>query len=184
MAQRYVRVKHRQGQIFYGLLQLNRSVAVFDAPPWQGGQLTKLELEPDSYQLLAPCFPSKIIAVGKNYRAHAAEMGTPVPEEPLLFLKPPTTIIADGETIFYPPQSERVDYEGELALIMGETAKNCTTAQARSKIWGYTIANDVTPRDLLLTMSPLGIYRKKIANGRGRKDLTVFVPSAPGLSGN
>ncbi len=85
MAQRYVRVKHRQGQIFYGLLQLNRSVAVFDAPPWQGGQLTKLELEPDSYQLLAPCFPSKIIAVGKNYRAHAAEMGTPVPENRFYF---------------------------------------------------------------------------------------------------
>jgi 2-keto-4-pentenoate hydratase/2-oxohepta-3-ene-1,7-dioic acid hydratase in catechol pathway len=148
MAQRYVRVKYRQGQIFYGLLQLNRSVAVFDAPPWMGGQLTQRELEPDTYQLLAPCLPSKIIAVGKNYRAHAAEMGTPVPEEPLLFLKPPTTIIADGQPILYPPQSERVDYEGELALIIGETTRNCTIAQARSKIWGYTIANDVTARDL------------------------------------
>ncbi|GAL94759.1 MAG: FAA hydrolase family protein [Microcystis wesenbergii TW10] len=169
MAQRYVRVKHRQGQIFYGLLQLNRSVAVFDVPPWQGGQLTKLELEPDSYQLLAPCFPSKIIAVGKNYRAHAAEMGTPVPEEPLLFLKPPTTIIADGETIFYPPQSERVDYEGELALIIGETAKKCTTAQARSKIWGYTIANDVTARDL----------QKKDSQWTRAKGFDSFCPLGP-----
>ncbi|MEG3439306.1 fumarylacetoacetate hydrolase family protein [Pannus brasiliensis CCIBt3594] len=148
MAQRYVRVKYRQGQIFYGLLQLNRSVAVFDAPPWMGGQLTTLELEPDTYQFLSPCLPSKIVAVGKNYRAHAAEMGGSVPEEPLLFLKPPTTVIADGQSIFYPPQSERVDYEGELALIIGETAKNCTIAQARSKIWGYTVANDVTARDL------------------------------------
>lgn len=148
MAQRYVRVKYRQGQIFYGLLQLNRSVAVFDAPPWMGGQLTQLELEPDTYQLLSPCLPSKIVAVGKNYRAHAAEMGGSVPEEPLLFLKPPTTVIADGQPIFYPPQSERVDFEGELALIIGETAKNCTIAQARSKIWGYTVANDVTARDL------------------------------------
>ena len=169
MAQRYVRVKHRQGQIFYGLLQLNRSVAVFDAPPWQGGQLTKLELESDSYQLLAPCFPSKIIAVGKNYPAHAAEMGTPVPKEPLLFLKPPTTIIADGETIFYPPQSERVDYEGELALIIGETAKNCTTAQARSKIWGYTIANDVTARDL----------QKKDSQWTRAKGFDSFCPLGP-----
>jgi 2-keto-4-pentenoate hydratase/2-oxohepta-3-ene-1,7-dioic acid hydratase in catechol pathway len=148
MAQRYVRVKYRQGQIFYGQLQLNRSVAVFDAPPWTGGQLTQLELEPDTYQLLAPCLPSKIVAVGKNYRAHAAEMGGSVPEEPLLFLKPPTTVIADGQGIFYPPRSERVDYEGELALVIGETARNCTIAQARSKIWGYTIANDVTARDL------------------------------------
>jgi 2-keto-4-pentenoate hydratase/2-oxohepta-3-ene-1,7-dioic acid hydratase in catechol pathway len=107
--------------------------------------------------------------VGKNYRAHAAEMGTPVPEEPLLFLKPPTTIIADGEPIFYPPQSQRVDYEGELALIIGETAKNCTTAQARSKIWGYTIANDVTARDL----------QKKDSQWTRAKGFDSFCPLGP-----
>ncbi len=148
MAQRYVRVKTTQGHIHYGLLQLSRSVQVFDAPPWLQGQPTDLELSPDSYQILAPCSPSKIVAVGKNYVDHAAEMGTPVPEEPLLFFKPPSAVIPAGGAIRYPQQSERVDYEGELALVIGEHCVNCTPEQAHGKIWGYTIANDVTARDL------------------------------------
>jgi len=148
MAQRYVRIKTAQGQTYYGLLQLNRSIQVLDAPPWLQGQPTDLELAPDSYTLLAPCAPSKIVAVGKNYLDHAVEMGTPVPEEPLLFLKPPTTITAADRDIQFPPQSKRVDYEGELALVIGELCVDCTPEQAQGKIWGYTIANDVTARDL------------------------------------
>ncbi len=148
MAQRYVRVRNTSGEIHYGILQVNRSVVLLDAPPWSAGKSIESELKADDYQILAPCCPGKIIAVGKNYSAHATEMGSDVPKEPLLFLKPPTTIIADTEDIHYPPQSERVDYEGELALIIGKTARNCNTAEARSKIWGYTIANDVTARDL------------------------------------
>ncbi len=148
MALRYVRVRTTPGQIYYGLLTLDRTVHVLDAPPWLEGEPNGLELFPADYQLLAPCAPSKIVAVGKNYRAHAAEMGTPVPKEPLLFLKPPTTITAADKEIYYPPQSQRVDYEGELALVISDRACNCTPAQARSKIWGYTIANDVTARDL------------------------------------
>jgi 2-keto-4-pentenoate hydratase/2-oxohepta-3-ene-1,7-dioic acid hydratase in catechol pathway len=148
MIQRYVRIKNNQGQIYYGLLQLDRSVKVLDAPPWLGGQPTDLDIEPESYQLLAPCAPSKIVAVGKNYVNHATEMGSVVPKEPLLFLKPPTTIIANTQAIYYPKASQRVDYEGELALIVGERTKNCPPEQAASKIWGYTIANDITARDL------------------------------------
>ncbi|KYC39917.1 5-oxo-1,2,5-tricarboxylic-3-penten acid decarboxylase [Scytonema hofmannii PCC 7110] len=148
MAQRYVRVQNPKGQIYYGLLQLSLKVQVLDAPPWLEGQLTDLVLEPDTYQILAPCAPSKIVAVGKNYAEHAAEMGTDVPSEPLLFLKPPTSIIASSEEIYYPPQSQRVDYEGELALVIGEVAFDCTLEEAQTKIWGYTIANDVTARDL------------------------------------
>lgn len=148
MAQRYVRVKTDQGQTYYGLLQLTRSIQVLDAPPWLQGQPTNIELEPGSYQLLAPCAPSKIVAVGKNYVDHAAEMGTPVPKEPLLFMKPPTAITAANQEIHYPPQSQRVDYEGELALVIGSPCVDCTPAQAQGKIWGYTIANDVTARDL------------------------------------
>jgi 2-keto-4-pentenoate hydratase/2-oxohepta-3-ene-1,7-dioic acid hydratase in catechol pathway len=148
MAQRYVRVKTNMGQIYYGSLLLDRSVQVFDAPPWLGGQPSDIILETETYQILAPCAPSKIIAVGKNYANHAAEMGTSVPEEPLLFLKPPTTVIAISQPIYYPIQSHRVDYEGELALVIGERTRNITPEQARSKIWGYTIANDVTARDL------------------------------------
>ncbi len=148
MASRYVRVKTAQGQIHYGLLQLSRSIQVLDAPPWLKGEPTDLELPPDSYQILAPCSPSKIIAVGKNYSDHAAEMGGSVPEEPLLFFKPPTAVIPTGGAIRYPQQSERVDYEGELALVIGEHCTQCSPEEAQGKIWGYTIANDVTARDL------------------------------------
>jgi len=148
MAQRYVRVQAADGHIHYGLLQLGREVRVLDAPPWLKGQPTNLELPPDTYRILAPCAPSKIVAVGKNYAAHAAEMGTPVPQEPLLFFKPPTAIIPAHAEILYPPQSNHVDYEGELALVIGDRCFQCTPAQAQAKIWGYTIANDVTARDL------------------------------------
>jgi 2-keto-4-pentenoate hydratase/2-oxohepta-3-ene-1,7-dioic acid hydratase in catechol pathway len=148
MAQRYVRVQTQTGQLHYGLLKLDRGVQVLDAPPWLKGQPTEQELLAGSYQLLAPCAPSKIVAVGKNYAKHAAEMGTAAPQEPLLFLKPSTAITAAGSAIHYPPQSQQVDYEGELALVIGDRCVNCTLEQAQSKIWGYTIANDVTARDL------------------------------------
>ncbi|GAX40310.1 fumarylacetoacetate hydrolase [Tolypothrix sp. NIES-4075] len=148
MAQRYVRVQNQEGIIYYGLLQISLDVQVLDAPPWLQGQPTDLNLEPDSYQILAPCSPSKIVAVGKNYADHAAEMGTDVPSEPLIFIKPPTSIIASETEIKYPRQSQRVDYEGELALVIGDRTIDCTPEEAHSKIWGYTIANDVTARDL------------------------------------
>jgi len=148
MAKRYVRVENADQQNFYGSLAIDHAVQVLDAAPWLGGQLTEKILSADSYRLLVPCLPSKIIAVGRNYAAHAAELGNAVPTEPLLFLKPTTTLIADQDKILYPPQSEQVDYEGELAIIIGSKAKNCSIEQAQSKIWGYTIANDVTARDL------------------------------------
>ncbi|MBV6621619.1 MAG: fumarylacetoacetate hydrolase family protein [Rivularia sp. (in: Bacteria)] len=148
MAQRYVRVQNTEGIIYYGLLHLDLNVEVLDAPPWMQGQPTNLILQPDSYQILAPCSPSKIIAVGKNYAEHAAEMGSKVPEEPLIFLKPPTCVIPSEAEIQYPQATQHVDYEGELALIIGESATKCTPAAAQNKIWGYTIANDVTARDL------------------------------------
>ena len=109
MAQRYVRVQAADGQIYYGLLHLGREVQVLDAPPWLKGQPTELELPPESYRILAPCAPSKVIAVGRNYANHAAELGNTVPKEPLLFLKPPTSVIATEGEILYPAQSERVD---------------------------------------------------------------------------
>ena len=148
MAQRYVRVQSQSRQLHYGLLQSDRSVHVLDAPPWLQGEVTETVLEADSYQLLAPCAPSKFIAVGKNYAKHAAEMGGELPQEPLLFMKPSTAVIATHSPILYPPQSQRVDYEGELALVIGARCLDCDVAVARDKIWGYTIANDVTARDL------------------------------------
>lgn len=169
MAQRYVRIKTNREQIYYGLLQPNRSVAIYDAPPWLGGQPTEREQELDTYELLAPCVPSKIVAVGKNYLRHATEMGSSVPAEPLLFLKPSTTIIADGQHINYPPQSKRVDYEGELALIIGDRCSHADPEQAAKSIWGYTIANDVTARDL----------QKKDGQWTRAKGFDTFCPLGP-----
>ena len=148
MSQRYVRVRSLSGQLHYGILQPDRRVKVLDASPWRNGQLTETELALEDYRLLAPCAPSKVIAVGRNYAKHASEMGNEVPKTPLLFMKPPTAVTATGAPIFYPSQSERVDYEGELAVVIGARAKDCSVDEARNKIWGYTIANDVTARDL------------------------------------
>jgi 2-keto-4-pentenoate hydratase/2-oxohepta-3-ene-1,7-dioic acid hydratase in catechol pathway len=129
-------------------LQIDHTVQTLDAPPWLNGQPTPQVWAATQYELLAPCVPSKIVAIGKNYAKHALEMGTPLPTEPLIFLKPPTSIIADQGTILYPPQSTQVEYEGELAIVIGDKTSHCTVEQAHSKIWGYTIANDVTARDL------------------------------------
>ncbi|QQE63664.1 5-oxo-1,2,5-tricarboxylic-3-penten acid decarboxylase [Leptolyngbya sp. BL0902] len=148
MAQRYVRVQSHLGQLHYGLLHPDRRIQVLDAPPWLQGQPTEAELLPAQYTILAPCAPSKIVAVGQNYADHAAEMGTAPPAEPLLFLKPSTAVTSSGSTIYYPPQAQQVDYEGELALIIGERCAQVSLENAQTKIWGYTIANDVTARDL------------------------------------
>ncbi|MBI4964873.1 MAG: fumarylacetoacetate hydrolase family protein [Desulfomonile tiedjei] len=99
-------------------------------------------------QLLAPCQPTKIVAVGLNYRDHAEEVNLPLPEEPLLFLKPASSVIGNGDGIILPPQSKRVDYEAELAIVIDKTARNVTLEQARNYIRGYTCLNDVTARDL------------------------------------
>ncbi|HIK43559.1 MAG TPA: fumarylacetoacetate hydrolase family protein [Leptolyngbyaceae cyanobacterium M65_K2018_010] len=148
MAQRFVRVQSQTGQLHYGLLHPDRRVQVLDAPPWLQGQPTETELLPNQYTILAPCAPSKVVAVGKNYADHAAEMGTAPPAEPLIFIKPSTAVTSAGAPIYYPPQTQQVDYEGELALIIGDRCAQLPPELAQTKIWGYTIANDVTARDL------------------------------------
>jgi 2-keto-4-pentenoate hydratase/2-oxohepta-3-ene-1,7-dioic acid hydratase in catechol pathway len=92
--------------------------------------------------------PSKIIAVGLNYRSHAAELGMPVADEPVLFLKPPSAVIGSGETIVLPPQSQQVDYEAELAVVIGQRCRHISEEGASGYVAGYTCANDVTARDL------------------------------------
>ena len=169
MAQRYVRVQSKTGQLHYGLLQPDRSVNVLDAPPWLQGQPTDVELAATDYTLLAPCAPSKVIAVGKNYAQHAKEMGGTTPAEPLLFMKPSTAVTSAGATIFYPAQSQQVDYEGELAIVIGERCALVSPEQAPAKIWGYTIANDVTARDL----------QKKDGQWTRAKGFDSFCPLGP-----
>ena len=100
-------------------------------------------------ELLAPVTPSKIICVGRNYHDHAKELGNEVPVEPLLFFKPPSSLLKPGGTIVMPPASSRVDFEGELALVIGRrTSKLKAGGDWKSVVRGYTLANDVTARDL------------------------------------
>jgi len=99
-------------------------------------------------RLLAPVLPSKVVAVGKNYAEHAAEMGGDVPEEPVIFLKPSTSVIGPGDAIPYPSISTRVDHEAELALVIGRLARSVLAEDAGRFILGFTCANDVTARDL------------------------------------
>ena len=98
-------------------------------------------------KLLAPVLPSKVVAIGKNYADHASEMDSDVPEKPLVFLKPSTAVCASGDPIAYPPSSSRVDYEGELAVVIGRLCRDVPESRAMEVVFGYTCANDVTARD-------------------------------------
>ncbi|MEJ2207587.1 MAG: fumarylacetoacetate hydrolase family protein [Anaerolineae bacterium] len=142
-------IRYRLGrQVDYGLLA-EGDIFRLPSGPWQalhpGERLAAL----DDVQLLAPCLPSKIVAVGRNYAAHAAEFGHDLPAEPLIFLKPPSSVIGPGAAIVYPRHlSQRVDYEAELAVIVGRRARHIRADQAHAYIRGYTCAYDVTARDL------------------------------------
>lgn len=116
----------------------------FFADPLPTGEAVPL----DDVHILAPVLPSKLVCVGRNYAAHAAEWGLDVPEEPLLFLKPSTAVIGPGDPIRLLPMSRRVDYEGELAVVIGRIARDVRAEDAGKYVLGYTCANDVTLRDL------------------------------------
>lgn len=116
-----------------------------DSIPLQGFTAAPL----DTFELLVPVRPSKIVCVGRNYRDHAAELGNDVPKEPLLFLKPPSSLLPSGGTILMPALSKRIDFEGELAIIIGRSCRNLTEADnPYDFIRGYTLVNDVTARDI------------------------------------
>ena len=102
----------------------------------------------EDVHFLPPTWPTKIVCVGRNYPEHAKELGNEVPKEPLLFLKPPSSLLAHGGEIVYPALSQRVDYEGELGVVIGRTCKNVSAAEALDYVAGFTIVNDMTARDL------------------------------------
>ncbi len=132
----------------YGLLEGDH-VRDISGPPWQSWSQGSRTWPLASARLLAPVDPGKIVCVGRNYAAHAAELGNEVPKEPLLFLKPPSSIIGPGEPIVLTPQSQRVEHEGELALIIGRRCSHLKDSEdALSYLLGYSCLNDVTARDL------------------------------------
>jgi 2-keto-4-pentenoate hydratase/2-oxohepta-3-ene-1,7-dioic acid hydratase in catechol pathway len=124
-------------------------VALAGDPLYVGVKVVDQEFKLADVRLLAPVLPrSKVIGIGRNYAAHAAEMGNDVPTEPLMFIKPNTSVIGPGDPIFYPAQSSNVHFEGELAVVIGRICRDVPVEQATDVIYGYTIANDVTARDL------------------------------------
>lgn len=141
-----------QDAIRFGIVD-ETDVVVLDGDPMFAGFDTTGERVPLSdIALLAPVIPrSKVVAVGRNYRAHAEELGNEVPSEPMLFFKPNTSVIGPGDTIVRPRQSQFTSFEGELAVVIGAIAKNVAAERAAEVIFGYTIANDVTARDLQKT---------------------------------
>ncbi|MGC8765940.1 MAG: fumarylacetoacetate hydrolase family protein [Brevinematia bacterium] len=120
-------------------------------------------------EILTPSLPTKIVAVGLNYKDHAEELKMPLPHEPLIFLKPPSSILAHKGRIVYPAISERVDYEAELAVVIGKVAKSVSKSEAKNYILGYTAFNDVTARDL----------QKKDGQWTRAKSFDTFSPFGP-----
>jgi 2-keto-4-pentenoate hydratase/2-oxohepta-3-ene-1,7-dioic acid hydratase in catechol pathway len=135
--------------IAFGILDEDELVVLKGDPMFAGYDPTGERVALGDVKLLAPVIPrSKVVAVGKNYRDHAAEMGGQAPEAPLLFLKPNTAVVGPGDQIVLPPQAAQVEHEGELAVVIGRIAKNVSAADAAGYVFGYTVANDVTARDL------------------------------------
>jgi len=138
----------RGGRELYGLVE-GRAVRALGAEPWAGGLPEGPAIDLSEVQLLAPVAPSKVVCVGRNYPAHARELGQEVPREPLLFLKPSTAVIGPGETIRIPEASKEVHHEAELAAVIGRPLTHAVTAvEARAAIFGWTCLNDVTARDI------------------------------------
>jgi 2-keto-4-pentenoate hydratase/2-oxohepta-3-ene-1,7-dioic acid hydratase in catechol pathway len=140
-----------------------------DRAPWLGGRETGESWTWDEADLLCPAAPTKIVAVGRNYAAHAKELGNEVPAEPLLFLKPPSALLGPGRVVLLPPESARVEHEAELAVVIGKRAKNVAKGDALAHVFGYTCACDVTARDL----------QKKDVQFTRAKGFDTFCPVGP-----
>ncbi|RJQ50740.1 MAG: FAA hydrolase family protein [Actinobacteria bacterium] len=123
----------------------------------------------EDVRLMSPTTPSKVVAVGLNYRDHAEELGMPLPSEPILFLKPPTSVVGHDYKITYPPESQQVDYEAELVVVMRERCHRVQAADVADYVLGYTCGNDVTARDL----------QKKDGQWTRAKSFDSFAPLGP-----
>jgi 2-keto-4-pentenoate hydratase/2-oxohepta-3-ene-1,7-dioic acid hydratase in catechol pathway len=150
----------------------NGSAEPLAAPPWAGG----LDRGPDGAarpfreaELLCPVAPSKIVCIGRNYVAHAKELGNPLPTEPLLFFKPPSSLLDPRGAVVLPADSERIEHEAELGVVIGRRARNVPAADAMSHVFGYTCVGDITARDL----------QKKDGQWTRAKGFDTFCPVGP-----
>ena len=155
----------------FGVLENETTIrAIASDPLYAGIHLLDTTIPLSDVRLLAPVIPrSKVVCVGKNYADHAAEMGSAVPDEPIIFIKPNTSVIGPNETIQWPRMSQQVDHEAELAIVISKICKEVPQVRARDVIFGYTIANDVTARDL----------QKKDGQWTRAKSFDTFCPLGP-----
>ena len=155
----------------FGVLNDQDAILVLRGDPIYSGIVpADKSLKLSDVKLLAPVIPrSKVVCIGKNYADHAAEMDSEVPSEPIIFIKPNTSVIGPNELIIWPRMSERVDYEAELAIVIGRICKEVPASKAKDVIYGYTLANDVTARDL----------QKKDGQWSRAKGFDTFCPLGP-----
>ncbi len=164
---RIARVQYK-AHVFWAVVEPG-SVRFLRQPPFAHILPGSLRVPLSKVRFLAPCEPSKIVCAGLNYRDHARELGMSAPAEPVIFLKPPTAVIGSGDPIICPRGVKRLDYEAELAVVIGKEARAITPAQARRYILGYTCLNDVTARDL----------QKKDGQWTRAKSFDTFCPVGP-----
>ena len=164
-------VRFRSGDdIAYGLAEA-AGVTLYRGSPFVAWEATETLIPWESVQLLAPVIPSKVVCVGKNYVDHADEMGGVVPDEPLIFLKPATSVVGPESRVVYPDISNEVHHEGELAVVIGKLAKDVKAEDASQYIFGYTAANDVTARDI----------QRREGKWTRAKGFDTFCPLGPGI---
>lgn len=166
------------GAISYGTLE-NGLVTVYDGSPFPTPdtspavfKATKRQVPLHEVKLLAPCLPGKVVCLGLNYRPHAAELNINLPELPLLFLKPSTSVIGPGDNIVLPPNPERIDYECELGVVIAKTAKNVAESDYADYVLGYTCFNDVTDR----------VAQVRDGQWTRAKGYDTFAPTGPCIS--
>jgi 2-keto-4-pentenoate hydratase/2-oxohepta-3-ene-1,7-dioic acid hydratase in catechol pathway len=168
---RVLRIEHQGRTHFATAHDEDDQLSLLGAAPWRGGTPTGETLAMSEVRLLAPVVPSKIACVGRNYAAHAKELGNELPKEPLLFLKPPSAVCASGDEIVLPAMSERVEHEAEIGVVIGTRLKSVTPSEARRGIYAITCVNDVTARDL----------QKKDVQFTRAKGFDGFCPVGPWL---
>jgi len=165
-----VRIRLEGDEIAYGGVE-PEGIRVYRGTPFVAWEPTETVVSFTEVQLLAPVFPTKIVAVGRNYADHAAESGAEIPEEPLIFIKPATAVIGPLASIVLPPESSEVHHEAELAVVMGKVTRNIDIEDVGSHVLGYTAANDVSARDL----------QRKDGQWARAKGFDTFCPLGPAI---
>lgn len=151
--------------------QSGGELVLLDGAPWMSGSPVAERIAWNTAKLLVPVVPTKIVCVGRNYRAHAQELGNQVPTEPLLFMKPASALLPAGAAIELPPTSQRVEHEAELGVVIGTRMKGVTPEQALAGVFGFTPVNDVTARD---------IQKREVQFTRA-KGFDTFCPVGPAI---